>query len=65
MDPRLYGNFYKFLMNLRDKNPAAYADWYENYIAEQKDLQHAAYQEDRSSVHSGKSSANDDRYGEA
>lgn len=62
MDPHQYGSFYKFLMNMREKNPAAYADWYRNYISQQNHFQMASYPDERGSVHSGRSSVNEDRY---
>ncbi|CAL1681823.1 unnamed protein product [Lasius platythorax] len=65
-----YGNnYYAYLENLRQTNPAAYAEWYHKYYAShQQQQQHIArgvgnYPEDRASVHSGRSSC-DDRTGD-
>lgn len=65
----LYGNmYYAYIENLRQTNPALYAEWYHKYYAnqQQQQQQHIArsvgnYPEDRASVHSGRSSC-DDRY---
>ncbi|XP_049846042.1 protein transport protein Sec16A-like isoform X1 [Schistocerca gregaria] len=53
---------YKYYENLRRTNPAAYADWYAKYYGDQHQYQQGVYSEDRGSVHSGRSSENDDRY---
>ncbi|XP_072764832.1 uncharacterized protein Sec16 isoform X2 [Anoplolepis gracilipes] len=63
----LYGNNYgyAYLENLRQTNPAAYAEWYHKYYAsQQQQQQHIVrsvgnYPEDRASVHSGRSSCDD------
>lgn len=62
----LYGNnYYAYLENLRQTNPAAYAEWYHKYYgSHQQQQQHIArgvgnYPEDRASVHSGRSSCDD------
>ncbi|XP_029677547.1 uncharacterized protein LOC115244220 [Formica exsecta] len=63
----LYGNnYYAYLENLRQTNPAAYAEWYHKYYTshQQQQQQHIArgvgnYPEDRASVHSGRSSCDD------
>ncbi|XP_011256769.1 uncharacterized protein LOC105251566 isoform X2 [Camponotus floridanus] len=62
----LYGNmYYAYIENLRQTNPALYAEWYHKYYAsQQQQQQHIArsvgnYPEDRASVHSGRSSCDD------
>ncbi|XP_050456313.1 protein transport protein Sec16A isoform X4 [Cataglyphis hispanica] len=62
----LYGNnYYAYLENLRQTNPAAYTEWYHKYYgSHQQQQQHIArgvgnYPEDRASVHSGRSSCDD------
>lgn len=64
----LYGNmYYAYIENLRQTNPAIYAEWYHKYYANQQQQQQdiarsvGNYPEDRASVHSGRSSC-DDRY---
>ncbi|XP_031333554.1 uncharacterized protein LOC116163652 isoform X2 [Photinus pyralis] len=56
---------YHYLENLRRTNPQAYAEWYRKYY-QQSNSQQNFGNEDRASVHSGRSSANEelskDRY---
>ena len=57
-------DYYTYLENLRRTNPAAYAEWYHKYYANQHQQQVTrgvakSYQEDRASVHSGRSSCED------
>lgn len=55
-----YYQQYQYYENLRRTNPQAYAEWYRKYY-QQAAGQNAAYgTEDRASVHSGRSSANDE-----
>lgn len=56
-----YYQQYQYYENLRRTNPQAYAEWYRKYYQQAASGQTAAYgTEDRASVHSGRSSANDD-----
>lgn len=61
---------YHYYENLRMTNPQAYAQWYAKYMAAAAVASSApgsaspsgrAYPEDRASVHSGRSSTNEDR----
>lgn len=55
-----YYQQYQYYENLRRTNPQAYAEWYRKYY-QQAAGQTAVYgSEDRASVHSGRSSANDE-----
>lgn len=55
---------YQYYENLRRTNPQAYAEWYRKYFQQNQSGSFAG--DDRGSVHSGRSSANDelnkDRY---
>jgi len=56
-------DFYIMLMNVRQNDPAAYAAWYRKYYSQYAASQGGTYEnytEDRGSVHSGRSSANED-----
>ncbi|XP_031333558.1 uncharacterized protein LOC116163652 isoform X5 [Photinus pyralis] len=50
---------YHYLENLRRTNPQAYAEWYRKYY-QQSNSQQNFGNEDRASVHSGRSSANEE-----
>lgn len=55
-----YYQQYQYYENLRRTNPQAYAEWYRKYY-QQAASQNTTYgTEDRASVHSGRSSANDE-----
>nr|CAD7403798.1 unnamed protein product [Timema cristinae] len=55
-----YGYDLKYLEDLRRANPVLYADYYAKYLSPQAVAQ-GSYTEDRGSVHSGRSSANEER----
>lgn len=56
-----YYQQYQYYENLRRTNPQAYAEWYRKYYQQATTAQPAVYgAEDRASVHSGRSSANDE-----
>ncbi|XP_050306362.1 uncharacterized protein LOC126743361 isoform X3 [Anthonomus grandis grandis] len=62
-----YYQQYQYYENLRRTNPQAYAEWYRKYYQQATTASNASFAgEDRASVHSGRSSANDelakDRY---
>ncbi|KAG5880668.1 hypothetical protein JTB14_037567 [Gonioctena quinquepunctata] len=61
-----YYQQYQYYENLRRTNPQAYADWYRKYYQQATGQTSSYGGEDRASVHSGRSSANDelakDRY---
>ncbi|CAH1130815.1 unnamed protein product [Ceutorhynchus assimilis] len=61
-----YYQQYQYYENLRRTNPQAYADWYRKYYQQAAGSNASFTGEDRASVHSGRSSANDelakDRY---
>nr|CAD7455561.1 unnamed protein product [Timema tahoe] len=56
-----YGYDLKYLEDLRRTNPVLYAEYYAKYLSPQAVAQ-GSYTEDRGSVHSGRSSANEERY---
>lgn len=66
-DPAYYNYYMQYYENLRRTNPEAYADLCKKYYAQsQHGTFDGTYTEDRGSVHSGRSSANEenkDRYG--
>jgi hypothetical protein len=51
---------YKYYENLRRTNPTAYAEWYAKYYSSHPNYNQGAFSEDRGSVHSGRSSANEE-----
>ncbi|XP_069689503.1 protein transport protein Sec16A-like isoform X2 [Periplaneta americana] len=51
---------YQYYDNLRRTNPAAYAAWYTKYYSSHAAYNHGTFSEDRGSVHSGRSSANEE-----
>lgn len=58
-----YYQQYQYYENLRRTNPQAYAEWYRKYYQQATSTSgHSAVYgtEDRASVHSGRSSANDE-----
>lgn len=55
---------YKYYENLRRTNPTAYAEWYAKYYMSQPTYNQGSFSEDRGSVHSGRSSANEDLHKE-
>ncbi|CAG2066112.1 unnamed protein product [Timema podura] len=55
-----YGYDLKYLEDLRRTNPVLYAEYYAKYLSPQAVAQ-GSYTEDRGSVHSGRSSANEER----
>ncbi|KAJ8981603.1 hypothetical protein NQ317_011882 [Molorchus minor] len=56
-----YYQQYQYYENLRRTNPQAYAEWYRKYYQQATTGHTSSYGgEDRASVHSGRSSANDD-----
>ncbi|KAL1505990.1 hypothetical protein ABEB36_005430 [Hypothenemus hampei] len=61
-----YYQHYQYYENLRRTNPQAYAEWYRKYYQQAAGSTASYAGEDRASVHSGRSSANDelvkDRY---
>lgn len=60
-NPAYYNYYYQYYENLRRTNPAAYADWFRKYYSHsQQGTFDGTYTEDRGSVHSGRSSANDE-----
>ena len=69
MNPYQYDPYYayKYYENLRRTDPAEYAAWYEKYYGMPQNYnQDTSYSGERGSVHSGRSSANEelnkDRY---
>lgn len=56
-NPMVYAMYQQYYEQLRRMNPAAYAELCRKY---QASSQQGAYNEDRGSVHSGRSSANED-----
>lgn len=57
-----YYQQYQYYENLRRTNPQAYAEWYRKYYQQTAGQTSSTYggTEDRASVHSGRSSANDE-----
>lgn len=55
MDSWNYYRYQQYYENMRRTDPAAYALWYERYMAEK----YGNASNDRASVHSGRSSANE------
>lgn len=55
-----YYQQYRYYENLRRTNPQAYAEWYRKYYQQASAQMGPFGAEDRSSVHSGRSSANDE-----
>lgn len=51
---------YQYYENLRRTNPQAYAEWYRKYYQQVGSTGGMYAGEDRASVHSGRSSANDE-----
>lgn len=50
---------YKYYEYLRRTDPAAYAEWYAKYYSSHQSYNQDTFSEDRGSVHSGRSSANE------
>ena len=56
-----YYQQYQYYENLRRSNPQAYAEWYRKYYQQAGMASAGTYgTDDRASVHSGRSSANDE-----
>lgn len=55
-----YYQQYQYYENLRRTNPQVYAEWYHKYYRQMAGHASSYGGEDRASVHSGRSSANDE-----
>lgn len=60
--PQFTAEYYAYYQQLRLTDPAAYAEWYNTVYTRQIYPQSVSFSEDRGSVHSGRSSDNNNAY---